>query len=303
MTVVPRVTVVTAAHDASPWISATIESVLSQSFTDFEYIIVDDGSTDDTAAIAVSYAPRVTVIRQGNEGVASARNRGFERARSEFVAIIDADDTWAADKLALQVQAMDRCPKAGLCYTNATRVSVGGAILASPMVAPHPPLTCLSAMTGSYPLVNSAVLLRRRYLEPRPYRDDLRLAEDFHVNLKALWRSGEHAVFIDKPLVTYLHRDSSVLRAADPHEHGGMALRAVEALIEDMSHERPLPPDVARRAVAFARYQWAWFCIDAGVDTFFAARLLLRALVSDCRLGPRVARQFVKIPVRRVAAR
>lgn len=99
-----------AAYNASQTIGETIECLLSQTFTDFELIIVDDGSTDTTQEIIDSYAKadkRVKYIWQKNARHPAARNRGLQICSGKYVAIIDADDLWAADKLARQVELIN----------------------------------------------------------------------------------------------------------------------------------------------------------------------------------------------------
>jgi len=295
-----HVTVVTAAYNAAPYIAQTIESVLAQTYKDFDYIIVDDGSSDETVEIVTRYAPRVIVICQENAGAGAARNRGVELAAGDYVAIVDADDVWAPDKLERQVAAMDQNLTAGLCYTNATSVTPDGSTLEAVVVRPHGLLTCRMAMTGCHPIVTSSVLFRRRFLEKRPYRTDLRATEDYHVNLKVLWRSGEHSVFIDEPLVRYRIVETSVLRQVDAWERGRLTLKAVEGFVEDMRAEKPVPAQLQRRALAYAHYQWAWYCIHAGAANGFATRQLLHALVDDWRLGPQVARQIAKMSLKRI---
>ncbi|WP_181708671.1 glycosyltransferase family 2 protein [Chthonobacter rhizosphaerae] len=106
----PLVSVVMPAYNASGLIKASIHSILAQSFTNFEVIIVDDGSTDDTLEIAHSYAaadPRVRVVSQQNAGVASARNHGIRIATGRYIAPIDADDLWHRERLARHIEALE----------------------------------------------------------------------------------------------------------------------------------------------------------------------------------------------------
>ncbi len=294
-----RVTVVTAAYNAAPYIAETIESVLAQTFADFDYIVVDDGSTDCTHEIASRYSPRLVVLRQENAGAGAARNLGFELASGEYVAIVDADDVWEADKLARQVDAMDADADAGLCYTNAREVGADGSVLMQRMVAPHRSLTCLMAMTGGNPIVTSTIMYRRRFLESRPFLRTLPPAEDFHVHLKTLWRSNERAIFIDVPLVRYRVVGTSVLRRIDARERGRAGLRAVESFIDDMREEKPVPEELQRRGTAHAHFMWAWFCIDAGVADATAVRQLCHAVIDDWGLAPRAVRQLVKLAAKR----
>lgn len=108
MTDTPLVSVVIPTYNASRWIGETLESVLAQDFTDFEIIVVDDGSTDDTAQVVAGYGERVCCIHKPNGGAGSARNVGIRAARGEYVAFVDADDLWAKEKLRLQLNLLSR---------------------------------------------------------------------------------------------------------------------------------------------------------------------------------------------------
>lgn len=98
-----RFSVVIAAYNAARTIAETIDSVLAQTCQDFEIVVVDDGSTDETLKIVLGYAEReerIFVVSQTNQGVSAARNRGVSLARGHLIAFLDADDVWHADKLA-----------------------------------------------------------------------------------------------------------------------------------------------------------------------------------------------------------
>jgi glycosyltransferase involved in cell wall biosynthesis len=103
----PTVSVIIPAFNASPWISETIESVLAQQFTDFELIVVDDGSTDNTAETASAFGNRVRVLRKPNGGTSSARNMGILNSKGDYIAFLDADDLWKPEKLSLQVELLE----------------------------------------------------------------------------------------------------------------------------------------------------------------------------------------------------
>src|SRR5258708_4104598 len=115
------VSVVIPAFNAGATIDETLRSVRSQSHERIEIIVVDDGSTDDTLAVAERHAdqdPRIKIIRQDNAGVAAARNAGWQAACAEFIAFIDADDLWAPSKIERQLQAMiDGGERTGLVYS------------------------------------------------------------------------------------------------------------------------------------------------------------------------------------------
>lgn len=97
------VSVVIPAYNASPFLRETLASALAQTHRPLEVIVVDDGSTDDTAAIAESFGPPVRVIRQPNQGESVARNRAIDEAAGEWIAFLDADDLWKPEKLAAQL--------------------------------------------------------------------------------------------------------------------------------------------------------------------------------------------------------
>ena len=115
------ITVITPAFNAEPFIAEAIQSVLSQTVVDFEYLIVDDGSTDQTAAIAQGYAARdarVRVLSNGaNNGVSHARNKGIEAARGRYVAFLDADDIWEPAFLATTLEEIERSSDVGTVFT------------------------------------------------------------------------------------------------------------------------------------------------------------------------------------------
>src|SRR5271170_3450676 len=99
------VSVVIPTYNHRDFVVEALESVFAQTFTDYEVIVVNDGSPDDTAAVLRPYieSGRIRYIEQENRGQAGARNRGLAEARGEFVAYLDDDDLWLRDKLAWQV--------------------------------------------------------------------------------------------------------------------------------------------------------------------------------------------------------
>jgi glycosyltransferase involved in cell wall biosynthesis len=105
------VSVIVPSYNASRYIRETLESVLGQTYSSFEVIVVDDGSTDETPAIVADYSrrdSRIRLVSQPNSGVGAARNRGIAQASGEFIAPLDADDIWYPEKLAKQVESLER---------------------------------------------------------------------------------------------------------------------------------------------------------------------------------------------------
>ena len=114
----PLVSVIVPAFNAASTVLETLDSIRRQTMEDFEIIVIDDGSTDDTLARLHTFDdPRVRIFSYPNAGLATARNRGLERARGEFVSFIDSDDMWTPDKLELQVKALRLNPEAAFAYS------------------------------------------------------------------------------------------------------------------------------------------------------------------------------------------
>jgi len=114
----PTVSVVIPAHNARDFIGDAIDSVLGQTFQDFEIVVVDDGSVDETASLIRSrFGSQVRLFRQQQGGASRARNRGIAEARGEFIAFLDADDLWLPTKLERQVMRFRNRPELGLVTT------------------------------------------------------------------------------------------------------------------------------------------------------------------------------------------
>lgn len=114
----PKVSVIIPTYNAMPYLPETVDSVLQQTFTDFELIIIDDGSSDQTVQWLSELAdPRVRLICQENQGVTVARNLGIAEAKGEYIAFLDHDDLWNLTKLEKQVSCLDNNPSVGLVHT------------------------------------------------------------------------------------------------------------------------------------------------------------------------------------------
>ena len=131
MDLIPLVSVIIPTFNRGWIVREAIDSVLAQDYPNFELIVVDDGSTDDTNAILRAYGDRLKVIEQSNSGVSAARNRGIEASGGELIAFLDSDDYWLPQKLSIQVAYFSQHPPADICQTeeiwirNGVRVNPG----------------------------------------------------------------------------------------------------------------------------------------------------------------------------------
>jgi len=112
------ISVVVPTYNRSSFLKESIGSVVSQTFSDFELIVVDDGSTDDTPVLLLSYGKKIKVIKKANKGPGAARNRGIRAAKGQWIAFLDSDDVWKPDKLEKQVQFIKDNPDIRICQTE-----------------------------------------------------------------------------------------------------------------------------------------------------------------------------------------
>lgn len=113
-----KVSVIIATYNRCELLKETIDSVLDQNFSDFEIILVDDGSTDNTRDMFSNYHSKVKYYKQANGGVNNARNNGLKYARGEFIAILDDDDLWLDFKLSTQVEILEKYSDVAYTYSN-----------------------------------------------------------------------------------------------------------------------------------------------------------------------------------------
>ena len=167
-------------YNGEKYIAQAIDSVLSQSFRDFELIVIDDGSTDKSAEIVGSYSDKRVryVANQVNLGLASARNRAIEVANSDYLAWLDSDDISLPDRLNKQVALLDRHPGIGLCGTWVRTLGLGSEQI---WQYPSDPMFVRARMLFDDPLATSAAMVRRSCLAMDGLRFDARFppAEDY----------------------------------------------------------------------------------------------------------------------------
>jgi glycosyltransferase involved in cell wall biosynthesis len=137
----PLISVIIPAYNAERFLAETLESVLAQDYAPFEVIVVNDGSTDRTAAVAAGFGGRVRAVYQPNGGLAAARNLGLRAARGELIGFCDADDCWTADKLRIQSALLREHPEVEvvvghLRFTRPGRV-LGGRVQFVPFDGPQ----------------------------------------------------------------------------------------------------------------------------------------------------------------------
>ena len=219
----PAVSVVMPVYQGREHLSAAIESVLAQTFERFELLVVDDGSTDGSAAIARTYAgrdPRVHYRRQENSGQGAARNAGIGVARGEAVAFLDQDDIWLPEKLARQLPLLD---VATVVYSDTYILRDGGRSreerLSEHLDGWPVPATLQSLIVGNTIPVLTALVPRRLLLAHGGFTSDpaLQGVDDYDLWLR-LAAAGVTFTYFPEPLAVY-----RVHKAAMSADQVGMA--------------------------------------------------------------------------------
>lgn len=197
----PRVSVIIPVYNGAGLVARAVDSALAQSLAPLEIIVVDDGSTDDTASVLAGYHGRIRRLHIRHGGVARARNIGMAASRGELLAFLDADDIWHPHKLARQAAALRVWPQAGLCCCDyvvlhgaqgrqvshfagalpQAQVSAARPLLAAPLA---PLLRCNFIGTASNVLIRRELARRAGGFDPR-----LRQAEDYDYWLRCALRA------------------------------------------------------------------------------------------------------------------
>ncbi|WP_223423684.1 glycosyltransferase family 2 protein [Tateyamaria pelophila] len=174
--------IIVPAYNVEKSLPETLDALLQQTFSDFEIIIVNDGSTDSTVDIAAAYQsdPRVRVVHQRNRGLAGARNTGIAAATGHYVGFCDADDLWEPEKLGVHVRHLKQNPSVGVSYSGSALIDDHGNLLGT---AQKPRLKSISPahILKRNPVGNgSAPVIRRAVFEAIAFRPKSETERDWY---------------------------------------------------------------------------------------------------------------------------
>ena len=184
----PRVSVVMSVHNEERYVSKAIQSILEQTFADFEFIIIDDGSADRTTSILTAYQQkdaRIRVLRhQLKKGLAQSLNEGIRIARGRYIARMDADDISLPTRFEKQVAFLDTHPKVGLVGTLCYEIDEKDAIVRK-WSLPSNPSDLKKALLRFNPLIHTSVMIRKEvFNEIGYYNEKLRYSQDYELWLR-----------------------------------------------------------------------------------------------------------------------
>jgi glycosyltransferase involved in cell wall biosynthesis len=270
----PWVSVLMPAYNARRYVGEAIESVLAQTWRDFEFLIIDDGSTDDTPGILQRYAAgdgRIRVLTRSNAGVGAALNAGLAEARGELVARMDSDDVCLPERFARQVEFLRQEPECVLVGSRVLLIDPEGAPLFGMDDIPtgHEAIDEM-LLQARWSIVHPAVMMRRDVVRRLGgYDNDLVPVEDHDLFLR-LAEVGRLANLPDVLLRYRKHPMNSVRVLADRRvraltrvmeaawaRRGLTGRRAMPAILPDVDRDDP------RRDVKQKR-NWGWQCLKTG---------------------------------------
>lgn len=205
------VSVIMPVYNGEKFLSEAIESVLAQTFSDFELIIINDGSKDNSLNIIKECAKkdsRIKVIDQENKGVSSARNTGINQSEGQFVAFLDCDDVWEKEKLESQISEFNKNEKIKICGTWGIVINKNGEKIKD---FNYPPLSNKKIKLSSvykYPFITSSLVIEKKMLNLNNLFDEkIKLAEDYDFIIKYLYQ--HQAININTPLIKYRIHDNN----------------------------------------------------------------------------------------------
>jgi len=211
---VPTVSVIIPVFNGVTFVTRAIESVLHQTVVDLELIVVDDGSTDETASLVQAIKdPRLRYLHQQNQGPSVARNNGIRVATGEWIAFLDSDDYWLPTKLAAQLDRARQMPDAGLIYCGASYLDPAGNLIDDmpALVEGHvlPELLLNNCVSGG----TSSAALRRDLLDAiGPFDESMSCCEDWDLWLRAA--NATPYAKVDERLVCVINRPGSLNKRA-----------------------------------------------------------------------------------------
>ena len=221
---IPAVSVIIISYKGEQFLPKSIGSVLAQTFTDFELVIVEDGSRDAAESIVASFNdPRARYVWRPNGGTSAARNTGIRETTAPLVAFLDSDDWWDPRKLAAQVEALADHPDAGVVYTAAMMVTEGTTTMSLDPAAVQgdalPSLLTRNSIAGSA----SSVMVRRQVLEQvGGFDETVKFAEDWECWLRLA--KATPFVGVERPDVYINVRPGSFGRKTDDLRLGAHAV-------------------------------------------------------------------------------
>ncbi len=220
----PVVSVVIPTYNRLPKVKDAIDSVLSQTYRDFEFWVVDDGSTDGTGEALRVFGNKIKYISQDNRGASAARNLGARVSRGKYLAFLDSDDLWEPEKLEIQVKCMEENPQFPLCYTDEIWIRKGIRVNPKKRHGKYSGWIFEKCLPLCIISPSSALMRRALFEETGGFDETLPVCEDYDFWLRVTCRYP--VLFIDQKLIVKKggHGDQLSIRSWGNDRYRIMAL-------------------------------------------------------------------------------
>ncbi len=266
-----NISVVIPAYNAERFLQRSIRSVLEQTEPPFEVIVIDDGSSDQTAAVAASFGNHIQYVRQQNGGPAKARNAGLRVAKGEWIAFLDADDWWRPEKLHVQKKRALEDPEALVVYTGMQIFGGQGEALGEAFT---PPIALWPQFRWRNMLTPSCVMVQREaLLSLGGFDENQKGCEDWGAWFKLIRRG--RFIGIAEPLTCYSRRPASLSSDAS-HMFQDFSKMLDTTLLADLSGLRRWL--WRRRIMSYQAYSAA-MTARASIERDIEMRFLVRSLL------------------------
>lgn len=246
----PQVSVVVPTYNRAPLIRQALDSIVAQTFSDYEIIVVDDGSTDQTAKLVEDRPEPIRYFRQEHRGVAAARNHAIRVASGEFVAFLDSDDVWLPDFLSEIVAALDAQPDALLGYSDFRTIDAIGRVLAGHRKHQHGGHVVASLFASIFIHTSCVVARRKAILDVSGFDEQFEASEDYDLWLR-LSLVGPFAS-VTKPLCLRRTHNGSLSRNGNIRNLVRKA-QLLEGFFDEHGNGQ-IPKDLASRRLAKTYY-------------------------------------------------
>jgi glycosyltransferase involved in cell wall biosynthesis len=279
----PKVSVVIPTYNREKFVSEAIQSVLRQTYIDFEIIVVDDGSTDNTkTAVGDFKDPRIRYEYQEHRGVSAARNTGIRLSTADYVAFLDSDDLYLETTLEKSVNSLESHKQVGFSYGERYNIRENGEVMHSASKSPSrgsskviDSIEQTRELISAYPKVTSAPTVRRSCIEKiGGFNEDLWFAEDYHFYIRLAKRYP--SFFIGEPLMYRRCHRNQFSSTAEPGKE-----KAFPLILKEVFNDPDISPQIMDlKGWAYCYFYSSWMA--AGV----------------CCYNKKLARQYLKESIR-----
>ncbi len=286
------VSVIIPAYNLENYIVQALESVLFQTFQDFEIILIDDGSQDNTVSLVQQFDdPRIHILQQKNQGASSARNYGMRQSQGQYIALLDGDDYWLPEKLERQLQHLSHAPNVGVSFCRAAFMNDLGEPLGTYQMPQLKNLDASAFLKSNAIGCGSTPILRREVLDAIQFEtiiqgerkvcyfdETLQRSEDLELWLRILLKTPWKIEGINDPLVFY---------RINPDSLSSNVLKEYESWEQVVSKVRDYATEVIAQAETLARAHQLRYLSRRAIrlkEGKMAVNLIHQALRSDLNI-------------------